>query len=424
MLSIGRLADMIGKKPPYTWGFVIFTLGSVLCGLAWSVYALICFRILQAIGAAMVMALGMAIVTEAFPPSERGKALGISGSLVSVGIVVGPTLGGILIQTLSWHWIFFVNLPVGIIGTWMVIRYVPTSRPMGGQKFDIWGGIVFFVTLLLFILALTMGQQIGFAAPSVLAMLGCSLILGMFFVIIETKTRDPMLDLRIFRDRHFSVSMITAVITFICIAGATFLMPFYLENVLGYDPRQVGLLLAVVPVVLGLVAPISGGLSDRFGTRPIAVIGLTLLAIGYAAMRTLTTQTTALGFILRFLAVGLGMGVFQSPNNSAIMGSAPRERLGVISGALAIARTMGQTTGIAILGSIWVHQIVSMSGGGSSSSATNAPANIQVAALQDTFTVVTLLILIALGLGLWVWVSERRVRSHPPEVNPRTVSLK
>jgi len=231
-----------------------------------------------------------------------------------------------------------------------------------------------------------------------------------------------MLDLRIFRDRHFSVSMTTALITFICIAGTTFLMPFYLENVLGYDPRQVGFLLAVVPIVLGIVAPISGGLSDRFGTRPIAVIGLTLLAVGYAALRTLTTQTTALGFILRFLAVGLGMGVFLSPNNSAIMGSAPRERLGVISGTLAISRTMGQTTGIAILSSIWVNRIIALSGG-SGSDVTGAPAIIQVDALQYTFTVVTILILTALGLGIWVWISERRSKSQTAESSPRTASF-
>ena len=417
MLSVGRLADMIGKKPPYTWGFVIFTIGSVLCGLSWSIQALILFRILQAIGAAMVMALGMAIVTEAFPPGERGKALGISGSLVSIGIVVGPTLGGILIASLSWHWIFFVNLPIGIIGTWMVIRFVPATRPSGGQKFDGWGALAFLVTLLMFLLALTIGQETGFTALPVLALFGGSFLSLLLFIWIERTVREPMLDLKIFRDRHFTVSLITAVITFIAIAGATFLLPFYLQNVLGYDPRQVGFLLAVIPVVLALVSPISGNLSDRYGTRLIAVIGLVLLVIGYAALRTLSTQTSAIGFILRFLAVGLGMGVFQSPNNSAIMGSATRERLGVVSGTLAIARTMGQTTGIALLGAIWANSIIAVTPGLLNSSATSAPAEIQVAALQHTFTVVTIMMLFALSLGVWIWVSERRLKvahsGHP-----------
>ncbi len=417
MLSVGRLADMIGKKPPYTWGFVIFTIGSVLCGLSWSIQALILFRILQAIGAAMVMALGMAIVTEAFPPGERGKALGISGSLVSIGIVVGPTLGGILIASLSWHWIFFVNLPIGIIGTWMVIRFVPATRPSGGQKFDGWGALAFLVTLLMFLLALTIGQETGFTALPVLALIGGSFLSLLLFIWVERTVREPMLDLKIFRDRHFTVSLITAVITFIAIAGATFLLPFYLQNVLGYDPRQVGFLLAVIPVVLALVSPISGNLSDRYGTRSIAVIGLVLLVIGYAALRTLSTQTSAIGFILRFLAVGLGMGVFQSPNNSAIMGSATRERLGVVSGTLAIARTMGQTTGIALLGAIWANSIIAVTPGLLNSSATSAPAEIQVAALQHTFTVVTIMMLFALSLGVWIWLSERRFKvahsGHP-----------
>jgi EmrB/QacA subfamily drug resistance transporter len=415
MLSVGRLADMIGKKPPYTWGFVIFTIGSVLCGLSWSIQALIIFRIIQAIGAAMVMALGMAIVTEAFPPGERGKALGISGSLVSVGIVVGPTLGGILIQSFSWHWIFFVNLPIGIIGTWMVIRFVPSIQPTGGQRFDIWGGLAFFATLSMFLLALTVGQEAGFTALPVLALFLGSVVSLLAFIYVERKVRDPMLDMQIFRDRHFSVSLVTGVITFISIAGATFLLPFYLENVLGYNPQQVGFLLAVVPVVLAVISPISGGLSDRYGTRSIAVIGLVLLTIGYAALRTLTTQTTAMGFILRFLAVGLGMGVFQSPNNSAIMGSARRETLGVISGTLAIARTLGQTTGIALLGAIWANTIIAISPSILQNNVTSAPAGIQVAALQHTFTVVTLLMLVALGLGIWVWGSERRMRATRPE---------
>ena len=139
MLSMGRLGDMIGKKSIYVVGFVIFTLGSVLCGLAPNVYWLIGFRVVQAVGGAMIMALGMAIVTESFPPSERGRALGLTGSMVSIGIVLGPTVGGLILSALSWHWIFFVNLPVGIVGTLMVIRFVPARRPAGRQRFDLAG---------------------------------------------------------------------------------------------------------------------------------------------------------------------------------------------------------------------------------------------------------------------------------------------
>ena len=194
-----------------------------------------------------------------------------------------------------------------------------------------------------------------------------------------------MIDLRLFRNSQLSIGLITGFITFVTIAGAIILMPFYLENVLGYSPRQVGLLLAVVPIALGVTAPLSGSLSDRFGTRPITVIGLVVLVFGYYTLSTLSTDTTVAGYLLRFLPIGIGMGVFQSPNNSAIMGTASRKRLGIVSGMLAITRTMGQTTGIALLGALWAGRVFYYAGEALSGGATEAAPEAQAAALQDTF---------------------------------------
>jgi len=410
LLSVGRLADMIGKKPLYTAGFIIFTLGSALCGLSPSVYALIGFRVLQAVGASMTAALGTAIVTEAFPPSERGRALGISGAIVSVGIVVGPTLGGLLIDLLSWRWIFYVNLPIGIVGTWMVTRFVPAIKPAGGQRFDFPGAITLFVSLLALLLALTLGQRMGFGERQILALFAVSAVFAFLFFFVEWKSGEPMIDLRLFRNSQFSIGLLTGLLAFVAIAGTLILMPFFLENVLGYEPRVVGLMLAAVPIGLGLAAPISGVLSDRFGTRPITVIGLAILLVGYFAVSTLDEDTTTLGYLLRFLPIGIGMGVFQSPNNSAIMGSAPRERLGVASGLLAITRTLGQTTGIAALGALWAARVATYAGELSQGGATAAPAAAQVAGQQDTFRVVLLLVALALALGVWGLVQERRGR--------------
>ena len=174
LLSIGRLGDMIGKKPIYVTGFAVFTVGSVLCGLAPTVYWLIGFRVLQAIGGAMILALGMAIVTESFPPNERGRALGLTGTMVSIGVVVGPTLGGLLIGALSWHWIFFVNLPVGIVGTLMAVRFVPALRPKGHQRFDPVGAVVLFAGLLALLAALTTGGDRGFGSTPVLVLLAAA----------------------------------------------------------------------------------------------------------------------------------------------------------------------------------------------------------------------------------------------------------
>jgi EmrB/QacA subfamily drug resistance transporter len=199
MLGVGRLADIYGKKPIYTTGFIVFTVGSVLCGLSPTIYNLIGFRVLQAVGAAMIMALGMAITTEAFPPSERGRALGISGTIVSVGIAVGPTLGGLIVKNLSWHWIFFVNLPVGIIGTWLVVRYVPAFKPPGGQRFDYPGALTLFASLLSLLLALTLGQRNGFGDRTVLLLAGAWIFFLVTFIFIELRTDQPMIDLRLFR---------------------------------------------------------------------------------------------------------------------------------------------------------------------------------------------------------------------------------
>jgi EmrB/QacA subfamily drug resistance transporter len=414
MLSVGRLADMIGKKPIYTTGFAVFTIGSVLCGLAPTVGWLIGFRVLQAFGAAMILALGMAIITEAFPRSERGRALGISGAIVSIGIVVGPTLGGLLLQNFSWHWIFFVNLPVGIIGIWMVLRYVPAIQPEGGQRFDFAGAAVLFIGLLSLLLALTRGQTVGFTQPAILALLAVFILALLLFLWIETHQAQPMVDLKMFRNSAFSISLLTGFGTFVAIAGTLLLMPFYLENVLGYNPQQVGLLLAVLPVTLGLVAPLSGSLSDRFGSKIITLVGLFILGIGYSLLSRLAVDTTAVVFLLLFLPIGAGMGAFQSPNNSLIMGSAPPGRLGIVSGMLAITRTLGQTTGIALLGAAWSARVFFYSGEVLAAGATTAPPAAQVKGLQDVFISMAILMAAAFVLSFIEWRVQRRQPSSIP----------
>jgi EmrB/QacA subfamily drug resistance transporter len=408
MPSVGRLGDMIGKKSIYTAGFVVFTAGSVLCGLSPTVYWLIGFRVLQAVGAAMVLALGAAILTEAFPPSERGKALGLFGTFVSIGVVLGPTLGGILIESLSWHWIFFVNLPVGIVGVWMSLRYVPASPPGGKQTFDYAGAVTLFISLLCFLLALTLGQQFGFGQTQTLLLFAGWLLFLALFIWLELHISQPMINLRLFRNVLFSINLVTAFLTFVAISGIFILMPFYLENVLGYDTSQVGYLLAVVPIALGLTAPISGSLSDRLGTRPVTVVGLLTLAIGYYTAGTLTAETDVLGYALRLLPIGIGMGIFQSPNNSAILGSAPRNQLGVVSGLLSTTRTLGQTTGVAILGAVWASRVALYAGGLVVGGATAAPQAAQLAGLKDTLHGVVVLMILALGLSVWGLIQEWR----------------
>jgi EmrB/QacA subfamily drug resistance transporter len=408
MLSMGRLGDMIGKKPIYTVGVIIFTLGSVLCGLSPSVFWLIGFRLLQAIGASMTLALGTAIVTEAFPSEERGRALGIAGTIISAGVVFGPTVGGVLIEAFSWHAIFFVNLPIGILGTILAVRYIPDFRPTGRQPFDYWGALTLLITLLSLSLALTVGQQLGFGDGRILALFAASAIFLILFITIEWRTREPMIDLKLFRNRLFSINLISGVLVFIALSGIFILLPFYLELVLGFGTRQVGLMMAVVPVLLSVSSPVSGWFSDKFGPRPVIVVGLSIIIVGAYLLTLLDEATAVLTFILIVLPVGAGIGVFQSPNNSAVMGSVPRERLGIASSLLSVTRTLGQVAGIATLGAIWAARVMFHHGSFLPGGATTAPPSAMVAGLHDTYFVVMGLTAVALLLSVWGLIRERR----------------
>ncbi len=409
--SIGRLGDMIGKKRLYTAGIAIFTLGSVLCGLSSTVYWLIGARVVQAVGSAMALGLGMAIVTEAFPPQERGKALGLNGTFVSIGVVIGPTLGGLMLNSLSWHWIFFVNLPVGLLGMVLAWRFVPDIRPSGRPQFDFAGAFVLFVSLLSVLLALTIGQQIGFSDWRILALLAAGGLFLALFVWLENHHPQPMIDMRLFRNRLFSISLLTGTTVFLTIAGATLLLPFYLQNMRGYDTQQVGLMMALIPVFLGVAAPLSGAASDRYGTRIIASVGLLILAGGLWVMSGFDATTAVFGFALGVLPIGLGIGVFQSPNNSAVMGSVPYEHLGVASGLLGLSRTLGQTTGIALFGALWAGRVAAFAGETLPGGATTAPIVAQIAGLRVTFLTMMALIVAALLLSLWGIARERTGRA-------------
>jgi EmrB/QacA subfamily drug resistance transporter len=404
-LMFGRLGDMIGKKPIFTAGFSVFTIGSVLAGFSPTIELLIAARVVQALGASMIFALGFAITTEAFPPSERGKALGINGTTVSLGIMAGPIIGGMILETTDWRWIFFVNLPIGIIGTITAIKFVPNTRPKGKQRFDFLGAGAFFVSLLTLLLALTMGQSMGFTEPLIIGMFAVSIVALAAFIAVERRVSQPMLNLALFKNRDLTVNLITGFIGFFALSGMILLLPFYLTDVIGLSPRGIGFVLGAIPITMGIVAPLSGTLSDRIGSRPVTVAGLALMAIAYGiAGFWLEGATTSLIVVIVGLIIGLGFGIFQSPNNSAILGSVPHDQLGVTSGMLTINRTTASVTGIAVLGALWAARTAAYAGGGE---VADAPAIAQAAALADTMIVATVLVGVALLLALWAWKSKR-----------------
>ena len=410
--AIGRLGDLLGKRRVFLTGFVAFGIGSTLCALAPTIEALILVRAIQGVGGAVLASLGLALVTDVFPAAERGRALGVNGAVMSAGVVLGPSLGGLVADALSWRWVFGSGLLVAAAGWYLAWRVVPRQARSERRGFDVAGAVTVAASLMSLSLALTAGQAQGFTAPPVLAAFAAAMLLALLFVTIERRARDPVVDLRLFRARALSIGLLTGLCTFVSISGVIILMPFFLEGVIGYSPRQVGLLMAVVPMVLVVAAPIAGWAADRFGERPVTVVGLTSVLIGYLLVGRLDEATTVPVYLLSFLPVGLGMGTFQTPNNSAIMGAVKRTRSGTAGGLLALSRNLGQVLGVAVLASVWAARAVTRAGAPVGSEATDMPAGAQVGALHDVLSVVQVLIGLALALALWDWWRLGRERAE------------
>jgi len=414
--SMGRLGDMIGKRRVYLAGFVVFTVGSALCGLAWNVGSLVAFRVVQALGAAMLQALGPALLVTAFPPHQRGQALGYTGTIVAAGILTGPVLGGLLLRVAGWQSIFYVNIPIGIAAILLSLRALDDDRQRSEQRFDLAGAALLAGGLLLILLALTEGQVWGFSDWRTVAALAGGLAGLVAFVLWERRTESPMINLGLFSSASFSLSLLAAFTSFLAGAFNFLLMPFYLQNVLGYDPQRTGLTLIASPIVLSLVSPISGRLSDRFGARWLGTAGLALTALGLASFSTLNAHSSQLDVILRMMLMGVGFGMFQSPNNSLIMGSAPRSALGVAGSLLAVMRTLGQTAGVAIAGAVWATQVTAAAGR-LYDPITSAPTDALVAGLQTAMLLAATLA--ALGIIPTI-MRSRPASGEQPAQRPAT----
>jgi EmrB/QacA subfamily drug resistance transporter len=352
LLPFGRLGEVLTFKRVYLLGFSVFTLASVCCGASPSVTVLVGFRIAQAVGAAMMMAMGPAIVARTFPASERGRALGLNAISVSIGLSLGPALGGVLTQAATWRAIFLINAPVGLLAIAWAARVLPDERPGKGQSFDVRGATLSGVALLALLLALSEGERWGWSSPPILGLFVAFGLLGTIFLAVERTTVQPMIDLALFRIRPFSAGLISVVVAFAGLFTATFLLPFLLEQGSGFSPIQAGLLLTPLPITMALVAPLSGAASDRFGPRILASTGLAITTVGLLALTQLPLDFALPDLVWRLVLLGLGQGMFMSPNSSAVLGAVPRPRVGTASGTLAQMRVNGQTLGIALGGAI------------------------------------------------------------------------
>jgi len=354
MLTIGKLGDLFGMKRVYVSGLVLFTIGLTLCAVSQSVVQLILARVLQAVGSAMVVALGNAIITAAFPAQERGKALGLIGAVVSTGLLSGPVIGGLLLDALDWRAIFYVRIPVGVIAvgmSWVFLREQKGEE--SAARFDWGGAATLFGSLSCLLLFVNLGGRLGFASIPVLALAAATVVLLTLFFIFERRAPAPILALRLFRSRSFSAGLISMLIMFVAGAANTLLTPFYLLNGTGRAASQAGLLLAATSTTSLLVGPVSGWLSDKIGSRILCTAGMALISTALFLMSRLQADSGTFDILSRLVVLGLGLGMFSSPNNSAVMGSVPRQNLNTASAMIATTRQIGMSCGIAVAGAIF-----------------------------------------------------------------------
>ncbi len=338
LLLIGRLADLLGQRRIYLIGVSIFTLGSALCGFSPTIYFLVGSRAIQGLGASTLMVIGTAIVATVFPEKERGQAMGMIGSVVSSGFLTGPILGGFLVEHLGWRSVFFINLPIGAIAIILSLKVLERDKPMKRAALDLWGAFLLFIFVTSLLLFLNrMGQGWLFLS------LFC---LGLF-IVVEYRSSSPLVDLRLLKKRLFVSSLGASFFSFWMAASHSFVVPFFLQNILGFSPSKVGMIIFPVSVTVMLFAPLGGRFSDRVGVRIPATIGLILISLTIASFTFLKPGASNYEIILRQIIIGIGIGFFNPANNSAIIGSLPKEQVGLAASFLALARNLGMVIGVA-----------------------------------------------------------------------------
>ncbi|HLI09837.1 MAG TPA: MFS transporter [Ktedonobacteraceae bacterium] len=355
LLTFGRLADMIGRKPIFMMGLVVFIVGSMLSGQAPSLLFLILARLLQGIGGALIFSVNVAMITSSFPGRKRGLALGLNMVVVSLGTAAGPTIGGIITQYLTWRWIFYVNVPICLLVLSAAFLFYHERRPerVRNERFDLVGATVLAIGLAALTLGLSFGQEWGWLSAGTLTTFVVSLLMLSLGVYVEGHVEHPVLNLRLLANRVFAFANISFMLCMMALFAPGFLLPFYFEQLRGFSIIQTGLMMTPLPLMLAVVAPLSGTLADRFGSRWLSPVGLAIACFGLFLVSQLNAQSSTWDIIWRLAVTGIGQGLFQSPNTRTMMGAAPQNAQGEASGLLATGRVIGQSIGVALTGTIF-----------------------------------------------------------------------
>ena len=355
ILPMGRLSDIVGRKQIYLTGMVIFAGAAFMAAGSQSIIALIGFKILQGLGAAMTQGTGMAMITSVFPAEERGKGIGSHASVVGIGGVIGPSMGGIIVTVFDWRWVFYVNVLMGICAiaaVLLIIRSEAFRQDTRNRRYDLGGAALSSAVLLALLLTVSNGSRMGWtSAPIIVGALG---FVGFLIVFVwwEIRSPSPMLDLGLFKSRVFSIGISTNFMSFLAITSARFLMPFYLQAALRYTPAVVGLVLLPNAASRIIMGPLSGRLSDRYGWKPFNIIGLLFSAAGLFVLASLTVSSSVVVVLVGILLQSAGSGLFQSPNSASIFSAADASRHGVVAAFVNLSRNSGNVTGVAIATSI------------------------------------------------------------------------
>ncbi|GEO64323.1 MFS transporter [Companilactobacillus nantensis] len=403
LMIFGKLGDKYGKIKFFKWGTIIFVVSSMLCALSINWLSLILARSLQAIGAAMTMATSNGIIVEVFPDNRRGQALGWMGSFVSLGGIIGPSLGGILLNFFPWHIIFWLNVPVGVIATYILIKYLPSNldKTFANDGFDLTGSLLLLVGFTSMFIGILLSQQWGWADWRILSLTIAGLILLVILYRYESKQSEPILPVSLFKNKWFTMQLLACFMVFIVDFFFDVLAPFYLQNARGFSPLFSGFFLLIFPVVQLFIAPMSGSLADRHDPFKITLVGLSIISFGQIFYVVSGLHNPILIFAVGAALAGLGNGLFHSPNNVLVMSNVDEKDYGSAGSVYSLARTVGMVVGSAMSTTLLFGSMSMLNGSRVKSYTSNNP-QLFIDGMHITFGL-SCVISVILLIGIFLW---------------------
>jgi len=414
ILFFGKLGDIVGKIRIFKIGTIVFVIGSMLCGLSVSLPALIASRVVQALGASMTMANSQGIVTDIFPATERGKALGFIGTFVSLGSIAGPSLGGIMVSTLGWEYIFWVNVPIGLIAIFFGWKVLPKDLTRVKSSIDVPGSLLFAVFIITLFAGLLLGQQLGYGNSLIVTSIIVAVVSFVAFIWMELRRKEPLLQLSLFKNPLFSLSILCGFLVFTANFCFNIIAPFYAQNMLNLSPFYAGFLLMLLPICMVVVAPMSGALSDKIGSEFLTFAGLVVMVIAQFGLAQLHVGSSVVLVGVWIAMLGIGSGLFQSPNNSLVMSKVPRTQLGSAGSVNSLVRNVGMVVGITIATTI-LFQVMSRKAGYRVTGLVPGRPELFIEGMHVVFVTSASICLVAALLTGWRLVSARSARVQSSE---------